>query len=332
MRHFAHNIGDYAAATAHLSFIEDAAYHRCLRRYYQDERALPADMTAVCRLVGARTKEERAAVGNVIAEFFVLQDDGWHQRRADREIEVYHSKAKDGAKGAVSRWGTPKEMAAQNRSQRLSAARAKATHTKDEWAVVLEVFDSRCVKCGTPASELIGGTICKDHVVGIRNGGDDGVWNLQPMCRPCNTAKGQDGDYRGNVLPDWKERLAKRLAECLATTPHSPLPKEDKTPNGVLGAKAPKATRKTKLPADWQPSEEQIAYAREQGCADPADTAERFRLHHQSKGTLGVDWNLGFQYWCRNEKNYRRATPEDRGDKRAREIQQAIEASREPMQ
>lgn len=103
MRHFAHNIGDYAAATSHLSFIEDAAYHRCLRRYYQDERALPLDVAAVCRLVGARTKEERAAVGNVLEEFFVLEGDGWHQRRADREIEVYHAKAEaareNGTKG-----------------------------------------------------------------------------------------------------------------------------------------------------------------------------------------------------------------------------------------
>lgn len=104
------------------------------------------------------------------------------------------------------------------------------------------------------------------------------------------------------------------------------------TSKDVVGAKAPKATRKTKLPADWKPSEEQLAYATEQGCSDPADTAERFRLHHQSKGTLGQDWNLGFQYWCRNEKTFRKATPEDRGEKRAREIQQAIENSRESVQ
>lgn len=107
---------------------------------------------------------------------------------------------------------------------------------------------------------------------------------------------------------------------------------QDATLKEDLGAKAPKATRKTKLPADWKPSDEQLAYAKGQGCADPADTAERFRLHHQSKGTLGQDWNLGFQYWCRNEKTFRKATPEDRGEKRAREIQQAIENSRESVQ
>ncbi len=106
MRHFAHNIGDYAAATAHLSFVEDAAYHRCLRRYYQDEHALPGDVAEVCRLVGARSKEERKAVANVLAEFFHLEEDGYHQDRADREIEGYHAKA-DAARANGTKGGRP---------------------------------------------------------------------------------------------------------------------------------------------------------------------------------------------------------------------------------
>lgn len=93
MRHFAHHIGDYAAATAHLSFIEDAAYHRLLRRYYQDEKPLPPNIEEICRLVGARTKEEKLAVKNVLGEFFRVEPDGFHQRRADEEIETYRIKA-----------------------------------------------------------------------------------------------------------------------------------------------------------------------------------------------------------------------------------------------
>lgn len=103
MRHFAHHIGDYAAATAHLSFVEDAAYHRLLRRYYQDEKPLPPDLGAVARLAGARTKEERQAVANVLAEFFDLREDGYHQSRCDKEIDVYRTKAEvareNGTKG-----------------------------------------------------------------------------------------------------------------------------------------------------------------------------------------------------------------------------------------
>lgn len=103
MRHFAHNIGDYAAATAHLSFIEDAAYHRLLRRYYQDEKPLPADVALVCRLVGARTRPERASVLRILSEFFILDASGYHQARADKEIATYKEKVdisrRNGTKG-----------------------------------------------------------------------------------------------------------------------------------------------------------------------------------------------------------------------------------------
>ncbi len=89
MNYYEHHIGDYAEATAHLSFIEDAAYSRLIRKYYASEKPLPADHKAVQRLVGARSKEEREAVSTVLEEFFTLQDDGWHNRRCDEEIAHY---------------------------------------------------------------------------------------------------------------------------------------------------------------------------------------------------------------------------------------------------
>lgn len=106
MRHFAHNIGDYAAATRHLSFVEDAAYRRLLDRYYQDERPLPPDLAACARLVGARSKEEKQAVANVLTEFFEIEQDGYHQRRADREIATYREKA-DAARRNGTKGGRP---------------------------------------------------------------------------------------------------------------------------------------------------------------------------------------------------------------------------------
>lgn len=91
MNYYEHHIGDYAEATAHLSFIEDAAYSRLIRKYYATEKPLPADIKAVQRLVGARTREERAAVEQVLQEFFDLREDGWHQSRCDVEIGVYQA-------------------------------------------------------------------------------------------------------------------------------------------------------------------------------------------------------------------------------------------------
>ena len=108
MRHFPHHIGDYAAATAHLSFVEDAAYHRLLRLYYRDEKPLPADVPACQRLVAARSKEERAAVEAMLHEFFRLEADGWHQSRADGELVSYQIRADAARENGKRSGGRPK--------------------------------------------------------------------------------------------------------------------------------------------------------------------------------------------------------------------------------
>lgn len=91
MNYYEHHLGDYAEATVHLSFVEDAAYSRLLRKVYASEAPLPAEIRQVQRLVAARTREEREAVENVLREFFELREDGWHNQRADEEIARYQA-------------------------------------------------------------------------------------------------------------------------------------------------------------------------------------------------------------------------------------------------
>jgi uncharacterized protein YdaU (DUF1376 family) len=38
MNYYEHHIGDYAEATSHLTFVEDAAYSRLIRKYYSTEK------------------------------------------------------------------------------------------------------------------------------------------------------------------------------------------------------------------------------------------------------------------------------------------------------
>jgi len=104
VNYYEHHLGDYAEATAHLSFIEDAAYSRCIRKYYTTEKPLPTEITAVQRLVGARSKEEKAAVNAVLKEFFTLQEDGWHNRRCDEELSRYLDKQTKAKRSANARW------------------------------------------------------------------------------------------------------------------------------------------------------------------------------------------------------------------------------------
>jgi uncharacterized protein YdaU (DUF1376 family) len=92
VNYFEHHIGDYDADTAHLTWCEDMAYTRLLRLYYRRERPIPHDVNEACRLVRATAKDQRQAVANVLNEFFVLADDGWHQGRCDAELARYMKK------------------------------------------------------------------------------------------------------------------------------------------------------------------------------------------------------------------------------------------------
>jgi len=109
MNYYQHHIGDYAAATAYLSLVEDAIYTRLLRVYYRDEKPLPTDTKAVAWLIGLRSKKEVALLDNLLPQFFMLQADGWHNQRADEEISAYREK-QNKAKAAIdARWSKAKD-------------------------------------------------------------------------------------------------------------------------------------------------------------------------------------------------------------------------------
>jgi uncharacterized phage protein (TIGR02220 family) len=90
---YKHHLGDYAKDTVHLSWMEDAAYTRFLRVYYLRERPLPVEIVECERLIRAVTRREKEAVTRVLHEFFELREDGWHNKRADQEIQQYQAQA-----------------------------------------------------------------------------------------------------------------------------------------------------------------------------------------------------------------------------------------------
>lgn len=87
MNYYERHLGDYAKDTAHLSMLEHGAYNLLLDRYYGTEAGIPADQ--VYRVARARTKEERAAVDAVLAEFFTTVDGAWVKNRVEEEIQRY---------------------------------------------------------------------------------------------------------------------------------------------------------------------------------------------------------------------------------------------------
>ena len=53
MNYYKRHIGDYAAATRHLSMLEHGAYTMLLDVYYTSEQPLPADPKKAARKAGA---------------------------------------------------------------------------------------------------------------------------------------------------------------------------------------------------------------------------------------------------------------------------------------
>lgn len=104
MNYYPHHIGDYAAATAHLSWMQDMAYTRLMRLYYQSEKPIPVDINRACTLVRAQSKAERQAVEDVLQEFFTLADDGWHQKRCDEELAHMQKKSEKARNSVGVRW------------------------------------------------------------------------------------------------------------------------------------------------------------------------------------------------------------------------------------
>lgn len=105
MNYYERHIGDYARDAGHLTMLEHGAYTMLLDRYYSTEKPIPADQAhRVCR---AKTKEEKAAVDTVLAEFFDLVDGAWMNGRATREIAKAQTKI-EAARANGAKGGRPK--------------------------------------------------------------------------------------------------------------------------------------------------------------------------------------------------------------------------------
>jgi uncharacterized protein YdaU (DUF1376 family) len=220
------HIGAYHADTTHLTRDQHGAYILLLMAYWRRGGPLPADdgrLAAIAKATPAEWRKIRPAM----VEFFTEQDGAWHQKRADEELSkakrMTEAKAEAGSLGGKAKWSHPADRNAEHaatRSQRLAEARSKGTHTPEEWAALVEVFSGKCVRCGTAPDKPF-----KDHILPIYKGGSDALENLQPLCPSCNSAKGpEEIDHRQNALPDWRERLAKCLADAKQTPAPQPQP------------------------------------------------------------------------------------------------------------
>lgn len=125
MNHFKKHIGDWVRDTAHLNATEEGIYTRLLDQYYSREKPLPTEVRQCQKLARAQSEEEKQAVIAILEEFFVLSEDGYHQKRCDQELANYRNLSDKAKASAKSRW-------VNNASENTCERNANASETQCE--------------------------------------------------------------------------------------------------------------------------------------------------------------------------------------------------------
>ena len=96
-------VGDYQRDTKHLSCCEHGIYLQLLMHCWSTKSPLPVEDRKLKSICNARSQEEVDALQQVLTEFFVQKEDGWHNPRLSKEINkaeaISNSRSEAGKKG-----------------------------------------------------------------------------------------------------------------------------------------------------------------------------------------------------------------------------------------
>ena len=192
MYSYHHHIGDYAAATAHLTLEEDAIYRRCLDLYYLNESALPNDLNRLSRYLrlDAKNTAHISALQYILVEFFKEDDSGYYHSRCEKEIDLYREKTK--AKDCKR----SNETERQQRSRANKAAlfdQARALGLSVKWNAKVEDVKAQISNLGhTPVTHL--SRTCHAPVTPTNTAPDTAILNLNLNLNQVSTAQEKNGE------------------------------------------------------------------------------------------------------------------------------------------
>lgn len=79
------------------------------------------------------------------------------------------------------------------RKRRLLKLKCGGFHTIEEWEMLKVQYNFTCPCCGLKEPEI---KLTVDHIISLSKGGSDNIENIQPLCGPCNAAKGNRHDTK----------------------------------------------------------------------------------------------------------------------------------------
>lgn len=109
------------------------------------------------------------------------------ETRQDRQLNPSKYSQKD----RLYRERYPEKRTIKHNLRRTKLTEAGGSYTAEEWGALCEQYDNRCVCCGKKKK------LTFDHVIPVSKGGTSDISNGQPLCRRCNSSKGdKTTDYR----------------------------------------------------------------------------------------------------------------------------------------
>jgi 5-methylcytosine-specific restriction endonuclease McrA len=105
----------------------------------------------------------------------IERDLGWYWHWGDGEGGWLLGLLREAVHRQGYRWPEDERAPRQDKKQKIGRSLSRAVMERDAY---------RCVTCGTHVD------LCCDHIVPESKGGPTTLENLQTMCRPCNSWKG----------------------------------------------------------------------------------------------------------------------------------------------
>lgn len=290
-----------------LTLEQEGAYIRLLS-YCWREGSIPADLATLSRLCKGASRDVLELVAQLFTPSIAEPSRLVHKRleaELKKQVAYRRKQAVSGADGAESRWGGGKRR---SRSENMTRARKLGRHTELEWQALLDECGSLCVRCGVSANDLHGGLV-RDHIKPIYQGGSDGIDNIQPLCKHCNSSKGPDNtDLRPRKMTGEMPGTRQANASQMAGSSVFSLQSSDTPPTPPVGEARAASRRRpqpTRVPDSFELTPELRAWAHEHAPELDGrleDETEAFLDYWRGAGKAKADWPATWRNWIRKAR------------------------------